>query len=73
MPESISWILVTQVLQGLGVTATASIDDVDAHDKLKMNLADIDSQKVKLMPASPIDTRSVLIWILVSLFAAAGA
>ena len=73
MPESISWILVTQVLQGLGVTATASIDDVDAHDKLKMNLVDIDSQKVKLMPASPIDTRSVLIWILVSLFAAAGA
>ena len=50
MSVTIKWNFVTQAVQRPSVSATASIDNVNANEKFDINLADTDSQAVNLMP-----------------------
>ena len=54
MSETINWNFVIQVLQGPGISAAASITDVDAYDKFDISLADTVTQAVNLVPAGNI-------------------
>ena len=51
MSETIKWNFVTKVLKGPSVSAAGSFDEVDAYDKLDINLADTATQLVNLAPA----------------------
>lgn len=54
MSETINWNFVIKVLQGPSVSASGSIDDVDAYDKFGINLADSVTQAVNLVPSGNI-------------------
>lgn len=54
MPETINWNFVIKVLQGPSVSASASIDEIDAYDKFDINLADNVTQTVNLVPSGNI-------------------
>ena len=58
MPETINWNFVTQVLQGPSISASASIDDVDAYDKFDVTITDSATQTVNLVPADSIGRSS---------------
>lgn len=54
MPETINWNFVIKVLQGPSISASASIDEIDAYDKFDINLADNVTQTVNLVPSGNI-------------------